>query len=203
MIKYLTLLWVMAAVQFSFAQDFKKAPFFDDFKDNRYQWHQFEEKEASGKIEKGKYLFSHHRKVGSWSLWNTIALDTKKDFVIEAKIQFLGGFDSHGYGLIWGARDLENKYFFIVTSKGFFTIRKMEGGKLKDIKPWTANVYINQGNKENILKISKLGKNMLFYSNNELIYATDFRPFFGDEIGFTLARNMKIAVDYLKVSYSE
>jgi len=202
MIKYQTIL-LLIIVQTTFAQSAKKAPFFDDFKDNRNQWHQFEEKEASGKIEKGKYLFTHHRTVGSWSLWNTIALDTQKDFTIEAKIQFLGGYDSHGYGLIWGARDLENKYFFLVTSKGFYTVRKMEGGKVKDIKPWTGNVYIRQGNEENLLKITKLGKNMLFYANNELIFATDFQPFFGDEMGFTLARNMKIAVDYLKVNYEE
>ncbi len=202
MIKYLITLPLLLFVHATFSQTTKQAPFFEDFKDNRNQWHQFDEADASGKIEKGKYFFTHRRTKGSWSLWNTIKIDAEKDFTIEAKIQFLGGFDAHGYGLIWGAQDLENKYFFLVTSRGFYTIRRMEGGKVKDIKPWTANAYIKQGNQENILKITRLGKNLLFYANNELIFATDFQPFFGNEMGFTLARNMKIAVDYLKVIYA-
>lgn len=199
--KYLTTTIFLFIIHFAFAQKAHKAPFFDDFDDNRFQWHEFNVEEASGKIEKGQYVFSHNRKEGSWTLWNSIEIDPTKDFTIEAKIQFLGGFDQHGYGIIWGAQDLENKYFFIVTSRGFYTIRKMEAGKVKDLKAWTPNVYIRPGNSTNILKIKRIGKTLLFYANNELICATDFYPFFGNEIGFTLARNMKISVDYLKVSY--
>lgn len=197
--KYLLNIGLWLTVCHCFAQIEHPAPFFDDFNDNRFQWHEFNKKEATGKVEKGQYLFAHHRSTGSWSLWNTIKLDPSKDFTIEAKIHFLGGFDKHGYGMIWGANDLENKYFFIVTSRGFYTIRKVDGGKVTDIKSWTSNAYIRQGNKVNTLTIKKMGKNLLFYANQELICAADFQPFFGDKIGFTLARNMKISVDYLKV----
>lgn len=184
----------------TYSQDsIKKAPFFDNFDNNQHGWYEFDEKEATGKIEKGQLFFAHHRTKGSWSLWNTIEIDQSKNFSIEAKIRFLGGFDKHGYGIIWGANNLENKYFFIVTSLGFYTIRKVEGGKVKDLKAWTPNVYIHQGNATNTLTIKKVGTSMLFYANNELLYAADNYPFFGDKVGFTLAHQMKIAVDYLKI----
>ncbi|EAY24550.1 hypothetical protein [Microscilla marina] len=199
--KYCFTLLVCLLTSVVYAQDsLKQAPFFDDFDNNQHGWYEFDEKEATGKIEKGQLFFSHHRTKGSWSLWNTVKIDETKNFSIEAKIRFLGGFDKHGYGIIWGANDLENKYFFIVTSLGFYTIRKVEAGKIKDIKSWAPNVYINQGNNENTFTIKKAGNSMLFYINQELLFVSDNYPFFGDKIGFTLAHNMKIAVDYLKVT---
>jgi hypothetical protein len=200
--KYLiiTMMAVLGWISIAYSQDsLNKVPFIDNFDNNQYGWYEFDEKEATGKIAQGQLFFSHHRNSGSWSLWNTIQVDESKNFSIEAKIRFLGGFDKHGYGIIWGANDLENKYFFIVTSLGFYTIRKTEGGKVKDLKPWTPNVYIRQGNAINTLTIKKMGNSLLFYANNELLFATDHQPFFGDKIGFTLAHQMKIAVDYLKV----
>lgn len=198
--KYVLIVVCWLVVNVGFAQQDNQAPFFDDFKDNRFRWYEFNEPEASGKIENGSYVFAHHRTAGSWSLWNTIRVNPDKNFTIEAKIRFLGGFDKHGYGLIWGAADLENKYFFIVTSQGYYAIRRVKGGKIKDIKRWTPNIYVNQGSKENTLTIKKTGKSLLFYANQELLFASNFQPLFGDKIGFTLARRMKISVDYLKVT---
>ncbi|WP_299463052.1 hypothetical protein [uncultured Microscilla sp.] len=199
--KYCFTLLICLLASIVYAQgSLKHAPFFDDFDNNQHGWYEFDEKEATGKIEKGQLFFSHHRTTGSWSLWNTVKINETKNFSIEAKIRFLGGFTKHGYGIIWGANDLENKYFFIVTSLGFYTIRKVEAGKIKDIKPWTPNVYINQGNSENTFTIKKAGNSMLFYINQELLFVSDNYPFLGDKIGFTLAHNMKIAVDYLKVT---
>jgi hypothetical protein len=66
---------------------------------------------------------------------------------------------------------------------------------------WNPNLAIKKGNGAwNSLKIEKKGKLMSFYINETKVDEIDYPKLYGNQFGFKINRNQKIAVDYLKVT---
>ena len=91
----------------------QKTVFRDDFRDNRNNWTIAAKEEYSSYIQNGKYVISKKTESGSWFFYKKVYTEYDKDFRIEIEATQTSGIVNHGYGLIFGAEDVNNSNFFI------------------------------------------------------------------------------------------
>ncbi len=73
-------------------------------------------------------------------------------------------------------------------------------GEVISIAEWSDNSSIKLDKKTNVLEIIK-NANVLHYKiNNEVVYSSEFYPFFGNKIGIIVNDDIKIAVGKFYVS---
>ncbi|MCB0642504.1 MAG: hypothetical protein KDC44_12730, partial [Phaeodactylibacter sp.] len=128
-----------------------------------------------------------------------IEVDDRKNFSIKARMLFLGGTESNGYGLSWGAGEGLNSFSFVVSANGLLNIVYFVDGQRFPICEWQKNPAINQGRALNILEIVKKGEIVHFKVNDEVVFTYAFISFFGNKFGFVLYQNMKVAVDLFQI----
>lgn len=152
-------------------------------------------------VSNGKYHFEHLKKDGAYGTWRNLRIETYADFMIETAITKESGIQNYGYGLLWGKKDWDNYHRFVLSGNGMFAITRVENGAVKDLKAWTKSTAIKQGNgATNKLAIKRQGSSLKFYINNSEVYSMTFLPFFDHQIGYYIAHDQKIGVDYLSIS---
>jgi hypothetical protein len=177
----------------------KLAIFSENFLNNLNNWSLGKGQDREIAIQNGQLIFEHKRTVDAWYISKAVDWDTHHDFVIESSIHFLEGFEDNGYGLIWGRKNNENEFNFLVSPSGMYIIDYQCNGKNIKWQKWTESDAINQGRAHNILKIEKIKQTLNFYINDKQVFSHPFVKFMGSGIGFILNRNQKIAADYLYV----
>ena len=174
--------------------------FYESYINNSNNWAVKSSPKVSLEIKDGSYHFAHYQKKLGWSTHLRINLDQERDFIIETKIKKISGIQNNGFGLIWGRKDSDNQYVFMISGNGYFKIKKEQNGKETLLRDWKTSSAIHQGNgKSNILKISKIYGKLYFYINGQQVHSMYFQSFFGERIGFIVYKNQSIAVDYLSV----
>jgi S1-C subfamily serine protease len=118
-------------------------------------------------------------------------LDLEKQFSIETIVDFKKGKKNNGHGLIWGFKDGDNYYYFIISANGYYTIGAKTEGLNLQLKEWTQTNSINQNKQRNQLKILKIKDKMYFSINGQLVYSDDFYSFRGNYIGYWIASGKK------------
>lgn len=152
-------------------------------------------------VKNGKYYFEHKRENKNWNIRTPdIAFDTQKDFEIETKIQRIFGKKSNAFGLLFGAKDADNTFHFVLGSSKYRISKKVDGKFIK-LKDWTTSSSINQDYYSyNKLRVKKSGKRISFYINDDFVASMDFEPFFGNAIGILVYNKQKVTVDYFKAT---
>lgn len=177
--------------------------FEDNFDDNAKGWAESSFEEGEFKIKNGQYYFTHKRSRGAWTTCNFLNLDDSTDFSIEAKIKTIKGVPLWTFGLVWGRDNNGNSYEFMINKDGDYQIQASKNYVIKSItyEKWNPNFAIKKGNgASNTLKIEKKGKLLNFYINKTKVDEIDYPKLYGNQLGFKINRNQKIAVDYLKVT---
>lgn len=183
-----------------------KSVLFEGFTDNKKGWSTSESEKASLQITGGDYIFEHKRDYNGWSSTKEIKIDTKRDFYIVASFKKLSGIQNNGFGLIFGRKDNDNEFNYVITGNGSYGIWNYKDGKSsymnKNGKTWSSSIAIKEGNGAyNTLKIEKKGSTLNFYINNTLVESPYFKSFYGDRLGFVVYKKQKIAVNYLSIMY--
>ena len=174
---------------------------YDSFNSNKNGWATGGSDEYNLSLSNGKYYFEYKGTKG-WTTTKSFYVDKQRDFKIEASIQKINGTQKNGYGIVFGRKDKENQYQFIVTANGNFAIDKYDNGNFSSIINWTANSAIKKGNYQyNTLKIEKRGSQYRFFINNAQVYSTYNLNLYGSRYGFSLFDPQKVAVDYFNISY--
>lgn len=171
----------------------------EEFDDNSRGWTSGDHKIYRTKIEDGKYYIKHKRTSGSRSFWIAAFIDPDKDYEIEAKIKQFSGIDNHGYGIVWGTKDANRSYDFIISSNGYFEVYEYKDGEFVKIYGWEKISYVNPMGEDNILKIRRENKTTYFYVNGEQVYSMPNISLKGANLGFVLNKEMAIEVDYIRV----
>jgi len=174
--------------------------FFDDFeKFNNYWLLGIEENSWVENIENGKLYFQSLTDKPKEDLL-PVFIDQNRDFQIETSISFVEGKMDKGYGLQWGkAVNPMRQYDFLLTGAGHFTLDKYTG-EFNDFIPFRLSDHVNRY-APNKLTVRKVDDKYYFFLNEELIHSMPFEPFFGNMMGFQVAENSTILVDYIDVSY--
>ncbi len=177
--------------------------FIEEFNDNNNNWDEINDKKVHEKIKSGKYFFGHKERKGAWASTIKIPVSTTNDFIISSKIEKTLGVNNHGYGLIWGWKDAKNYNTFIISGDRNYKITQTSNGNTSILAGWKMSSHIKKRGGGNILTIRKQGKKLTFTINNKIIERLDFREFSGHLMGFIVNRNIRVKIDYLKVTYDE
>lgn len=187
--------------EYSFSKNSPKEKIFsDDFeKFNNYWLLGIEEGSWIENIENGQLFFQSLTDKPKEDLLPVI-IDQNRDFEIESQLRFVEGKMDKGYGLQWGKAVNPMKQFdFLLTGAGHFTLDKYTG-KFHDFVPFTLSDKVNRyaANKLTIRKVSDM---YYFFLNEHLVHTMPFEPFYGNMLGFQVAENSTILVDYIEVAY--
>jgi S1-C subfamily serine protease/antitoxin component YwqK of YwqJK toxin-antitoxin module len=154
----------------------------ENFRINKEQWERKFQDNISRITEDGN-LSLYLNTDNLTSRFNYITLDQKSSFSIESVIQKKSGKGNEGYGLIFGFKDWNNYYQFLISEYGSYIILgDFEGVNIK-ICQWTKSNAINIGNKRNLLKVMKFGDEFIFSINGEVVERPKSKDLRGNNIG--------------------
>ena len=112
-----------------------------------------------------------------------ISLEQKSNYTIESIIQKKTGKGTEGYGLIFGFKDWDNYYQFIISEYGSYMIMgKFEGMDI-NIKEWTKSNSINTKNQRNQIKIFKYDDEFIFSINGQVVERAKSKSLRGNYCG--------------------
>jgi len=170
----------------------------DNFSNNIYGWWVGKTSKGSCELGRGEYIIKYKGEK-SWSSNIKVDVNQNKNFVIEAKVSRISGTSKSGYGIIWGKGNT-GYYNFIITPNRKFCVRKVEKGtKGKYLVKWKHSIYISQTSITNKLRIQQQNGELQFFINDKFVARVSNQLFFGNQIGFMLYKNQKIAIDYFIV----
>src|SRR5690606_8928330 len=93
-------------------------------------------------------------------------------YSIESIIHKKSGKGIEGYGLLFGFKDWNNYYQFLISEQGSYIILgKFEGVTIK-LSEWTKSRVINIGNQRNLLKVMKFDDEFIFSINGQVVERT-------------------------------
>lgn len=173
--------------------------FFDEFKDNRNSWTNDSTSILTSRLTK-EYLYLNNESLSdARSTTRTInKMDgSHNNFRIEV-IMGIGGSETQGNGLIFGADKTGNGFFFLLKRDRQFRVIEFSNGKASVIQEWKYSHLIN-----------KLGTNKIaayrfrdkwhFYINESVVLSTNARSFFGKETGFLLSPRNQLFIYSFKI----
>ena len=171
----------------------------DEFDDNKNDWTIISNTSHLFDISNGVY--SIEGKLEGRAITSTIFIDTNiSNFKISAEFVKLKGIDNNGYGLVWGGRDENNEFEFIISGNGQFKIIEWNKGKQNEIVSWSNSANINKWNlSTNILSIESKNNLWKFFINGHYVARCLKKSFFGNKFGFIVNENIKYQVNYLKI----
>jgi hypothetical protein len=105
----------------------------EDFQGNTRGWPVGDD----SKIRDGSYVLDS-REGYPFTVTNTGLGQIAFDFSYEGEATFLEGDDSAGYGLVFGYRDEDNYFAFLVTAGGQFLVIEERNGRVENHIPWTS-----------------------------------------------------------------
>jgi len=173
----------------------------DNFDNNEKNWSLGNYEKFNSKIQDGKLILESYSIDQFKYLTKSISSCYEYDFYLKADFKHISGVDNHGFGLVWGTKDLSNLFFFVITKNGYSSIYKNENGLWNPLKTWTSFDFINIDNTANKLEIQQKNKHLYFLINGELLFDTIASKPFGNKIGFCINNKMKVEIDNLEFRY--
>lgn len=163
----------------------------------------YNENTLKSKIENGVLTISHTNPNESYYIFDITYLNFKEDFSISTSFKLVKGKNDNGYGLCFGAKDVDNNFVFKISDNGFFGYSKAVNGKITSIKDWTETPNIKTNGQINLVDIKKEGGNFNFYINKKLTFSHKAEDFYGFNIGYYINRDSDIQIDFLTVHQTQ
>jgi len=184
---------------FYFRQPNAHVIFEEHFDNNNRAWLEIDNDHALIAVADGGYAWEG-KIVGRNLVYKSMAIDQKQDFRIECKVTHVSGVNDFGYGLVWGAKDTDNLYSFLISNDGRFSVTRVTEAAPTRLIPWATPNSINRLNGTNKLAIEKKGSELQFFINDTFAAKVPFESFFGDRVGFAVWNKQQVVFDDLLVT---
>lgn len=159
--------------------------YFESFDNNKSKWEGKDENYQSI-INDQENLEMKILKDGTIAFKNFISFDQKSNYSIETLFHKKSGKGNEGYGLVFGFKDWDNYYQFLISEYGSYKVYgKFEGMDINVIE-WTKSSAINTGNQKNQLKIFKYDDEFIFSINGEIVKRTPTKSLRGSNFGYIM-----------------
>jgi hypothetical protein len=166
------LVLLLPACQSSLISDLAVQPgeklFWDDFSDTSGNWPQISDMNGSLGIADGTY----HIKVQS-THFEVLAVPghTLQDVQVEVDAARMAGPDQNLFGIACRSSNVNNLYFFTISSDGYYALGKIRNGKtsLLGQEMMAYNAAIVQGSGPNHLRLDCVGKTLKGSINGQVI----------------------------------
>lgn len=188
---FVSILFLTVSLQFTFSQ----AVFSEDFENNKHHWRLQNDQIDETKINDGSLLWKHGGQRSGVLTQYINRLNANKDFTVSAEIKARTMGSAHG--LVWGARDKGNAYYFLVKGSKFRTFRAFDG-KITASTEYKFNIKISP--KKNVLKIKKSATEISYYVNDEKVHSEPYHGIDGKGFGFILWQGASISIENFTVT---
>jgi hypothetical protein len=134
---------------------------FDDLTD---EWQQYDGRLAA-QIEAGELRISN----GQNDVWAfSIAQPYFADFDLRVEARAVSGPLNNGYGVVFRYLDPRNLYMFLVSSDGYYQVRRVADGEQRELSGWIDSAAVRFGvGPVNELRVVARGDRFQFYINDQ------------------------------------
>jgi hypothetical protein len=156
--------------------------FWDDYSDSSGNWPQVSDQNGSLGIVNGAYqievLTTHYEVLATPG-------HTFRDVQVEVDAARLSGPVQNLFGLACRSTDLNNFYFLVISSDGYYALGKIRNGKtyLLGQEMMSPSTAIIQGDGTNHLRLECIGETLRGYVNDQAIAISNDADFSSGEAG--------------------
>jgi outer membrane protein OmpA-like peptidoglycan-associated protein len=185
------------------AQDVESI-FRDDFNSIEFSWPRGNWDYGSAKIEGGHYTVDRQARNGYWFLAApSTFLDYTGNFEIEFRVRWISGSEKSGFGVCWGAANVNSINMAVISSSGQFMISQYESSRQHEISGWRPTAAIKVGSEYNTLTLKKRGSAINILVNGSTISSIEAPGTPGRDFGIVVWDNQQIEVDYFDVRQNQ
>jgi len=168
--------------------------FQDDFSDTSSGWDQISTADGSTDYEDGHYRI--FISTDNMDIWANPGLNFT-DVVVEVDATKAGGPDDNDFGVICRYQNIENFYFFITSSDGYFVIGKVVDGEQQLIEAEQMNPSdaINQGASTNHIQADCIGSRLVLRVNGTEIAKVQDVTFSNGDVGLIAGTFSEVGTD--------
>lgn len=175
----------------------------ENFDNNDNLWLLGDRAKTNARISSGLfYLESKNAKYNYSRRTERAFIRNHQDFEITLRIRQVKGDGTRGYGLEWGGNSLDNSFYEVwLRGDGHYSIDKFDDptGSFTDYVPWTYSSAIRIDG-FNDIRVRKIGAELTYYLNGELVHTMAFPGLMGSEVGFIAPPAGAVEVDFLHIS---
>ena len=168
--------------------------FQDDFSDASSGWDQVNTGDGITDYENGIYRIWVN--ATETDIWANPGLDFT-NAVVEVDATKIGGPDDNDFGVICRYQDIENFYFFIISSDGFYAIGKVMNGEynLLGMEQMLPDDAIKLGNATNRIKADCVGSHLVLHANGSKLADVEDTAFVSGDVGLIAGTFDEVGVD--------
>jgi len=192
-----TILLSILISTFGFAQNVEILD--EQFSDNKRAWSEKNTETYTTKVSDGMYHIDRKAEKNSSYFKQHIFIDQAEDFSIETKYKQNSGVTNNGFGLVFGYKDIDNFYTFIISGDGHFQLSYYEKDVFTKVQKWKKFSSADKMKKFQVMTFEQQGSTWKFLIDGEMIFETAKKPFYGSKLGFVVHAKQSFSIDYLKV----
>ncbi|HEY1039176.1 MAG TPA: hypothetical protein VGF30_07210, partial [Bacteroidia bacterium] len=95
-----------------------------DFNADDPEWTSYNQDNVVTETREGRFLIQHLKDESSWYQYRECYVNPNEDYEIILSEKQYRGENNQGFGLVFGAKDLDNCYVFDISSSGYFAVFK-------------------------------------------------------------------------------
>ena len=168
--------------------------FQDDFSQTSSGWDRYTGDDAITDYNNGVYRMWVNS--DNTDIWANPGLNFQ-DVRVEVKATKIAGPDDNDFGVICRYQDVENFYFMIVSSDGYYGIGAVEAGEqyLIGTEELFTSEEINQGDASNDLRGDCVGDKLTLYVNGTQLHQVQDSTFTSGDVGLIAGSFDTVGVD--------
>jgi outer membrane protein OmpA-like peptidoglycan-associated protein len=176
----------------------------EDFSDNSFGWYENNGENIKCEVKNGVYYIKNKTESSRWIYQGLSDLSPdEEDFTIEIKLKQASGEKGYGFGILFSMYSDNSAYQkFLITANKDYKLDHYYSENSHIMVDYKKTDAINDGYKDNVLKVVKTANIVHYYINNELVHKTGQFSYYGSRIAFLLGNKMEMEIDYLKVTKS-
>ena len=177
--------------------------FQDDFSDVNSGWDRISNERMSTDYATGGYRINVIKE--QWSAWSNPNQGFQNDVRIEVDATKIGGPDDNYLGLQCRYQDVDNYYYFDISSDGYAGIGIVKAGKAVIISPssakMTSDSSVHQGAATNHIRVDCIGNTLTLYINGNLALTATDSSFTGGDVGLEAGTGKDGGTDILFTNF--
>lgn len=149
-------------------------------------------------VDDGAFYLSVKDAGQNYRVYYSVAVDTTRDFMMAASLNFVKGNEKKGYGLCFGYKDIDNGCYFYITEDGNYELYMDKKGIYMPLVKSTTD-YLSKKGEPNVLLINKKGHTLYLFLNYKMLTSVPCPKLFGNNYGVYAQGILEMGCDYLYV----
>ncbi len=132
-----------------------------------------------------------------------LPIDIERDFSIAATFEFKKGKNGSFYGLLFGYKDWDNGFRHFISRNRRYKIERTFDGLVLKLTDWGPSQHIRKSKSQNLVKVNKMGDQLFYSVNGQILESEEFTGFRGNYVGVYLTEIQTFLFKHFEVKVAE